>query len=508
MEDFIVPIFDSEEDAKKKSEETLSKLLDKKLITLDSIKSLINLVNKKANQKSLEILNKTEQNITDLDISLKSIEKMIGQMGESSEKQHIFYENWNKISRPISSYGENLEKIIISKKNVNLIVHNLDIYLKIEDQIKEMRKLLKENPELHIVTIFKQVRYLTYLRTILIMKLKNQIRSDKLNNLADHLMCIQEFDEEFFTKFWSFFKDALNICQQKPEFIVKCLILIEEDKEYMIKIMRLFQSSDRRDKEDFQGLCLKGSFVGNSINMSRMNSVRDSDMRESKYHENVILNDDELKEMLKIKIEEGIVEDIAKRFKGLTDRDPILEESLKILSDLQIINEKVAPCFPPSYQIFSLYKAKYLNSIILKIKPFLDQKELEKTPGLLIPIARWLSDFEEGLKKIGININETDIVNDIKYCMMNFYDHVDGVLDDKLNAAINKNQEDKKALLNNKKLNLSNIRSYYATDIYSAIINVIDLLSGDFKGELMFQIIKQICDKIKNLIKQKRMGNI
>ena len=52
-----------------------------------------------------------------------------------------------------------------------------------------------------------------------------------------------------------------------------------------------------------------------------------------------------------------------------------------------------------------------------------------------------------------------------------------------------------------KNLDLGNIQSYYATDVYNSLSQVIDLLSGDFKGQLLFQIINQICRKIESLIK-------
>jgi hypothetical protein len=50
--------------------------------------------------------------------------------------------------------------------------------------------------------------------------------------------------------------------------------------------------------------------------------------------------------------------------------------------------------------------------------PFLNQTELEKNPGLLIPIARWSDQFDESLKKIGVDINTTEIKG---VCILNIY---------------------------------------------------------------------------------------
>ena len=62
--------------------------------------------------------------------------------------------------------------------------------------------------------------------------------------------------------------------------------------------------------------------------------------------------------------------------------------------------------FSSHYDIFNVYKNSYLENIQAKLKPFLNQEELEKSPRLLIPIAYWLSEFGEGLKNVGIDINE------------------------------------------------------------------------------------------------------
>ena len=90
---------------------------------------------------------------------------------------------------------------------------------------------------------------------------------------------------------------------------------------------------------------------------------------------------------------------------------------------------------------------------------------------------------------------------DINYYMHYFYEHVNEVLDSNLNTVLKKDAQDKNKLKSTKNIDLGNIQSYYATDVYNAITNVIDLLCGDFKGQLLFQIINQIFSKLEQLIK-------
>ena len=196
-----------------------------------------------------------------------------------------------------------------------------------------------------------------------------------------------------------------------------------------------------------------------------------------------------------------IKEDFNARFQAKKDREETLEETLKIVDELYIIYTKVVPCFPPHYDIFNVYKKAYLENIQLQLKQYLNQDELENSPGLLIPIAHWLSQFGDGLKKVGVDIYETELAADITYYMHYFYEHVNEVLDSNLNTVLKKDAQDKNKLKSAKNIDLGNIQSYYATDVYNAITNVIDLLCGDFKGQLLFQIINQIFSKLEQLIK-------
>ena len=487
MEDFKIPILKNEEDAHKKAKECLVKLFDDKMLTIDNIKSLINDFHKIANQSSIEVFNKIEHNITELDTSLKSIDQIISNMQETSTKHKKFFTSWKKITTPLNEYGEGLEKLMLAKKNVSLMFNNLEMYVRVQDEIKEMRRLMEEDKYSNLTLVYKKIRYFEYIRIALILKLKKEARSEKLNNLAEHLLCVQQFSNEFFEEFWNYFKDAHIICQTKPEFIVKCVRLIEEDKGYLKSIKKIFKTYNEPDSK-FRG-------INESLIISeRKSKMRDTLMIEEEEEEN-------LPQSLLDKLPYLIKEDFNKRFADKKDREETLEETLNIVNELYIIYTKVVPCFPPHYDIFNVYKKAYLENIQLILKQYLNQEELENSPGLLIPIAHWLSQFGEGLKKVGIDIYETELAADITYYMHFFFEHVNEVLDSNLNTVLKKDAQDKNKLKTAKNIDLGNIQSYYATDVYNAITNVIDLLSGDFKGQLLFQIVNQIFSKLEQLIK-------
>ena len=413
MEDFKIPLLKNEEDAHKKAKECLVKLFDDKMLTIDNIKSLINDFHKVANQSSIEVFNKIEHNITELDSSLKSIDQIISNMQETSTKHKKFFSSWKKITMPLNEYGEDLEKLMLAKKNVSLMFNNLEMYVKVQDEIKEMKRLMEEDKYSNLTLVYKKIRYFEYIRIALIEKLKKEARSEKLNNLAEHLLCVQQFSNEFFDEFWSYFKDAHIICQTRPEFIVKCVRLIEEDKGYLNNIKKIFKTYNEPDQK-YRGinesLMIKG----------KKEKVRETMMVEEEEEEN-------LPQTLLDKLPFLIKEDFNARFQAKKDREETLEETLKIVDELYIIYTKVVPCFPPHYDIFNVYKKAYLENIQLQLKQYLNQDELENSPGLLIPIAHWLSQFGDGLKKVGVDIYETELAADITYYMHYFYEHVNTV---------------------------------------------------------------------------------
>ena len=135
-------------------------------------------------------------------------------------------------------------------------------------------------------------------------------------------------------------------------------------------------------------------------------------MKESRISNTTDKNDNEfdnLYEILIFKIEEYIDQKFHLGFYDKNDLQDILFETQNFVNDLQIVYNKVVACFPPKYNIFNVYKDKYLKNIYDKLKPFIDEKKLEMTPGNLILIARWLDKFTEGLRKVGIDIKTTDI---------------------------------------------------------------------------------------------------
>lgn len=239
METYKIPeYFKDQDDARQKARETLTKTFQNKMINLDNIKTIINEFRRLENQNSIEVFNRIERSIDESEISTNKISSIIENISEIEKSLTLTSKNWEEITRTLNFYGKNLEKLMLSKKNVSSLIHNLNMYVKIQDQVKELQILMEK--EENIVYIYKNVRYLTYLREILLDKVKSVSRTDKLNNLADHLLCVEKFSDEFFNKFWKHFANTIDLSIKKPEFLVKLLRLVEEDADYMKALKNQF----------------------------------------------------------------------------------------------------------------------------------------------------------------------------------------------------------------------------------------------------------------------------
>jgi hypothetical protein len=67
-----------------------------------------------------------------------------------------------------------------------------------------------------------------------------------------------------------------------------------------------------------------------------------------------------------------------------------------------------------------------------------------------------------------------------------FYEHVDNILLENSINILNRDSEDKVVLLKKKP---AEITSFYSRDIFNCMYNVINLLSGDIRGHILYQIM-------------------
>jgi hypothetical protein len=119
--------------------------------------------------------------------------------------------------------------------------------------------------------------------------------------------------------------------------------------------------------------------------------------------------DADMSELLSQKIRNSIDDKFYKAFADKSELSEILNETCTLMNDLYIVQSKVVQCFPPKYNIFQLYKEKYLENCHQKLAPFVNEQYLNDNKSNLILFAKWLDGFSEALKKVGIDISTTEI---------------------------------------------------------------------------------------------------
>jgi hypothetical protein len=236
----IPKFFKDDADAKCKAKETLTRLFENKIINIDNIRKEIIDFQKYESQNSIEVFDVIGKNIEESTNSIEKIGQIIKNFEEAKNGMDIFLSNWKDVTEDINVYGENLENLMNSKRNVFLLRQNLGVYVKIQEQVNSLRESIKANDN-NVVNVFKHIRYFFYLRTILLEKCKNYSSNDKYQNLENHLKCVVDFHEEFFKKFWGYFYHGTDYAVNKPEFLVKIIRLIEEDGDYVKNIKTMFQ---------------------------------------------------------------------------------------------------------------------------------------------------------------------------------------------------------------------------------------------------------------------------
>lgn len=104
------------------------------------------------------------------------------------------------------------------------------------------------------------------------------------------------------------------------------------------------------------------------------------------------------------KLQKCIIESIQGKFSEAYERaneNPVafLDKSVWIYQDLIRIEEEVAPCFPPSYEIYNLYVREYhraLNALLNKVM------QTDPEASVLLTLHGWIKEYKKNMKELGV----------------------------------------------------------------------------------------------------------
>ena len=154
MENLLLnTVFDSEENAKEKATAFLKGIFDDKMMNIESLKATINEIHKYENKSYLDILSKIERSISGSYESSNKIQTVTQNLKAIEESLEGTCDQWDQITKTLNLYGKNLEHIMNSKRNISMMLTNLNTYVGIKAQVEELKNLL-ESSESNIVYVY------------------------------------------------------------------------------------------------------------------------------------------------------------------------------------------------------------------------------------------------------------------------------------------------------------------------------------------------------------------
>jgi len=198
-------------------------------------------------------------------------------------------------------------------------------------------------------------------------------------------------------------------------------------------------------------------------------------------------------------LELGLSDRLSKLLSPSDSLDTLSMRTSEVLGDLQLIKEKLAPCFPPECQVYDLCLRTYRRHIEGVMTPFLARTQDEETPGTIILLAAWLNDYITVLSTFS-----PDLVDDlqlqlisakVKELMPDFVAHVESLLTDWIQRIISHDLQPDgiSALVSSD----SELISSLPEEMFSAISSQITFITARIHGEILINVFRACCNVLK-----------
>ena len=295
------------------------------------------------------------------------------------------------------------------------------------------------------------------------------------------------------------------------------------DDKLPIVINQLLKLSDYKNK-----LLLKARDSNKSALMSIFKPLDDFEVYSSSYLWKMIENSIEItkkdpKTLSKIskilekidakpeeKIKASLARGIDKRLEWLLGTDKLNElgENTHVaVSELSFMLEKVIPNFSEKMNLNEFIIKTYRDKIESAIEPHLTNlAKLRESPGLLVLIFQWISEYGDAIKKLCPNaLQEIEIqmlYAKVKELMPDFISHMEGLLSEWINRAL------KSHISNEKILELAETKDQltdsFPEQMFSAINQQLSFISNRLSGEVLIEVFR-VCSNRLLLEQNKEM---
>ena len=204
------------------------------------------------------------------------------------------------------------------------------------------------------------------------------------------------------------------------------------------------------------------------------------------------------------RVKENLQKGIQKRLSKLLETDnleTLAENTSTALKDLEVISQKVAPCFPQEYQIYEFCMNNYRSSIESAIQPHLqDLQKMKETPGILVLLFQWVSQYSQALSKYSPGaLQDLDIqflFAKLKELMPDFLQHMENLLSEWINRA------QQSHISNQRILELANsqepISDTFPEEMFTAINHQLNFVANRLQGEVLIEVLRVCTERLKS----------
>lgn len=187
--------------------------------------------------------------------------------------------------------------------------------------------------------------------------------------------------------------------------------------------------------------------------------------------------------------------------------DKLSENTHQAINELGVMIEKVLPCFPQEYNLYSYCLQRYRTIIETAIEPQLaDIDKLLESPGLLVLIFQWVSEYSEAIKKYCADaledVNIQILFAKVKELMPQFIQHMENLLSEWINRALQAHSS------NNQIMEMASkyepLTDTLPEEMFSAVNQQLNFVSNRLSGEVLIEVFRVCANRL--LSQQKKLS--
>eukprot|EP00026_Physarum_polycephalum_P002446 Phypoly_transcript_02452.p1 GENE.Phypoly_transcript_02452~~Phypoly_transcript_02452.p1 ORF type:complete len:720 (+),score=153.74 Phypoly_transcript_02452:634-2793(+) len=339
------------------------------------------------------------------------------------------------------------------RSNLYNTLREVDKMLAIPEKAAQIEKLLEN--DINILTCHTKIRELESMN----MRALVQSKKDEEAAVKNMFKPVVEVSALFEQKLWDIVANCIEYGQNRPAVLVKAMQIVEREEKLDEKHKAQLESSD--DSKPKLHYPVRGY---------RAKTIET-------LHQSISGKFDKI---------------FADAHKGHIEAT--LEEVNKILDELYVVTDDVAPCFPPSYDIFDLFVQEYHKKFYTLFFGFSDMLGKQVAPSDILLLVQWVvADYGVLLARLGIA--ETNLNPPLLEALEPLFDiyttHVRGLMDEWAMRIIETDRDNEPEIVEGQRQTMAPVH------LFESVNTQIDIVKDTKSPRLIVGVLKQIAGALE-----------